>query len=222
MEGTRRPRVFISYRRTDTRAVASRLRDALRVHFGDELVFRDVESIDGGEPFPDVLHGELVRTSVVLALIGPDWLTAKDPSGRTRLELDDDWVRIELSTTLADGEVTVIPVFIDETPVPGAEQIVEPLRALVGRNAMRLRNDEWDHTYGEIVERLVRLGFVPADGPLRAPYLDHHNVSNPLRLLRADYRVVPFEPRDELTILDALAESALDDPRICVGLIIIA
>jgi len=39
------------------------------------------------------------------------------------------------------------------------------------------------------------------DEPLRAPYRDPGTAETPLRLLRAEYEVVPFQNRDELTIL---------------------
>ncbi len=41
----------------------------------------------------------------------------------------------------------------------------------------------------------------PADEPLRTPYRPVGEAPSPLRLLRAEYGLVPFQARDELTIL---------------------
>lgn len=45
-------RIFISYRREETRDVAGRLYDRLTAEFKREAVFRDVYTIPGGADFP--------------------------------------------------------------------------------------------------------------------------------------------------------------------------
>ena len=89
--------VFVSYRRDDTRHVAGRLAGDLADHFGTDSIFRDVESIDGGEEFPVRLEKALAQCAVMLVLIGHDWLAAKDAQGRRRLDgaferLAQDWL----------------------------------------------------------------------------------------------------------------------------------
>ena len=46
------PRIFISYRRSSTLHVAGRLRNDLVRHFGEEQIFRDVDSNEGGQDWP--------------------------------------------------------------------------------------------------------------------------------------------------------------------------
>ena len=59
----------------------------------------------------------------------------------------------------------------------------------------------------------------PLTSPLREPYLDPAGVESPLRLIRADYDVVPFQDRDELTVLDDCCRAALERPAIKVAVI---
>ena len=50
------PGVFISYRRSDTAADATRLKARLDAAFGAEFVFMDVDSLRPGEPFKQVIE----------------------------------------------------------------------------------------------------------------------------------------------------------------------
>jgi hypothetical protein len=106
--------VFISYRSDDTGDVASRLYDVLAAHFGSGTVFLDQERLAGGTVWPASLRSAVADARVVLALIGPRWLTVQDPkTGDRRLNLPEDWVRLELEGALAADRV-VVPVLVGE------------------------------------------------------------------------------------------------------------
>ncbi|MBP6708740.1 MAG: toll/interleukin-1 receptor domain-containing protein, partial [Candidatus Accumulibacter sp.] len=81
------PRIFISYRRTDSIAYAGRLYDHLRQHFGPDKVFMDIDGIAPGEDFVKVLEARVAGSDVVIALIGPTWLNASNAAGR-RIDQD--------------------------------------------------------------------------------------------------------------------------------------
>ena len=53
-------KIFLSYRRDDTQHVAGRLYDRLADHFGQENIFMDVDSIEPGLDFIEVID-EWVR-----------------------------------------------------------------------------------------------------------------------------------------------------------------
>jgi hypothetical protein len=59
----------------------------------------------------------------------------------------------------------------------------------------------------------------PLTSPLREPYLDPAGVQSPLRLIRADYDVVPFQDRDELTVLDDCCRAVPEHPAVKVAVI---
>ena len=56
------------------------------------------DSLRPGEPFPRAIESSSAASDAVLALIGAEWLTIADGSGRRRLENPADPVRIELET----------------------------------------------------------------------------------------------------------------------------
>ena len=48
--------IFISYRRSDSAPWAGRIYDRLAVHFGKDAVFMDVDTIEAGVDFVEVLQ----------------------------------------------------------------------------------------------------------------------------------------------------------------------
>jgi hypothetical protein len=92
--------IFISYRRSDLPFAAGRLGDALAREFGADRIFRDIDDIEPGADFTEVLHGALSASAVLLVLIGKDWLHTPGDGGR-RLDEPGDWVRREIASALA-------------------------------------------------------------------------------------------------------------------------
>jgi hypothetical protein len=102
-------RVFISYRRDDTTAMAGRLYDSLSARFGQKNVFFDVSTLGGGIPFKEEIETCLTGTGVLLAVIGSRWLEILQQRG-----LDPnaaDFVAIEIQTAISN-EIRVIPVLV--------------------------------------------------------------------------------------------------------------
>lgn len=127
------PGVFISYRRSDSRWVAGRLRDELESTLGEGIVFLDTESISGGSDFVDVIRAALLDSKVTIAVIGQQW--------RPELLADErDYVRLELLESLASGKV-LIPVLVDQASMPTADEFPEELRRVARRHALHLRPD---------------------------------------------------------------------------------
>ena len=100
--------IFISYRKADSQAVVDRLADRLKGEFGKDSVFKDDRDLRAGERWPDRLREEVLKCSVLLAVVGPGWLSALDEDGRRRLDDPDDWVRLEISTALEHGKRVVV------------------------------------------------------------------------------------------------------------------
>jgi len=88
--------IFINYRRTDAGWPADHLATELKRAFGDDRVFLDVRNIDAGGNFTDEIEEQVRQATVLLVLIGKDWLLAHDKYGRRRLDKEDDWVRKEI------------------------------------------------------------------------------------------------------------------------------
>ena len=147
------PGVFISYRRSDTADYAARLQEHLSRTFGGGYVFMDVDSLRPGEPFPEVIDSTITSSDVVLALIGRDWLTVTDASGKRRLEDSGDFVRIELTTALRFDRV-LIPVLLERASMPAQSDLPESLVELAERHAIVLTDENWDQDVRHLVRRL--------------------------------------------------------------------
>ena len=85
-------KIFINYRRDDSGATAGRLHDRLAQTFGRENLFMDVDHIPAGVDFVDYLPSQVAACDVFLAVIGPNWLDAKDDDGRRRFDNPNDYV----------------------------------------------------------------------------------------------------------------------------------
>ncbi len=146
--------IFISYRRADSDGWAGRLRDALRVRFGDR-VFQDVDNIADGEIFSEVIDRALQECDVALVIIGPNWASAHDERGR-RLDQDDDWVRTETAMVL-NRKIRVIPVLVGGASLPRAEDLPEDLRSLTKRQARAIRSNSWDSDVALLANHLKHI-----------------------------------------------------------------
>jgi formylglycine-generating enzyme required for sulfatase activity len=131
--------VFITYRRDDTAAFAGRVHDRLEREFGRDHLFMDVDAIPLGVNFVKVLEQEVAKCDVLLAIIGSDWLDARDENGGRRLDNANDFVRIEIAAALK-RDIPVIPILVDGTPVPKAHQLPEDIKDLALRNGLDVRN----------------------------------------------------------------------------------
>src|SRR5712664_203662 len=127
--------IFISYRREDTQWIAGRISEHLERHYGEENVFIDIYRIPVGSDFRDQIHEMLDKCEVFIAVVGPKWLMAD--SGRVRISDENDWVHIEIAAALAK-KVPLVPLLIDGTKMPQAEELPEDIRNFVFRAALNL------------------------------------------------------------------------------------
>jgi len=132
--------IFISYQRDDAINTVGRIYDHLKQNFDERRLFLDVDRQVGGDDFRDSIRAALNRSDVVLAVIGPRWLTASNPEGQRRLDDPGDWVRIEIESAFA-SEVRLMPVLVQGARMPRAEEMPAPLRQLAYRTAISVRPD---------------------------------------------------------------------------------
>jgi hypothetical protein len=77
----RSPRVFLCYRRDDAAGHAGRLYDHLSEHFGKDQIFRDVDTIEPGLDFAEVIEQKVAMCDVFVGVIGRHWLGSADGQG---------------------------------------------------------------------------------------------------------------------------------------------
>jgi TIR domain len=134
--------IFINYRRQDSEGEAGRLFDEMEKHFGEQSVFMDVAGIEPGQDFRKAIDQGVASCSVLLALIGQQWLDASDSSGRRRLDDPGDFVRIELASALRSN-IPIVPILVHGSRMPLADELSEDLKDLAYRNAFALTHARW-------------------------------------------------------------------------------
>ena len=137
-------KIFISYRRQDSRPVATLIYEPLAKHFeakfGAGAVFMDVHGIPLGVNFRSYLNEQVAGAELQLALIADRWLTAVDEHGARRIDSPNDFVRIEIETALKRG-VPVVPVYVDDAKFLHEADLPDGLKDLAGMNGFQLRTD---------------------------------------------------------------------------------
>lgn len=102
----------------------------------------DVAAIEPGRDFRKAIDQSIANCNVLLAIIGLEWLEAKDATGKRRLDDPNDFVRIELASALM-RDIPVIPVLVRGAKMPYVEQLPDDLKELAYRNAVELTHPRW-------------------------------------------------------------------------------
>lgn len=196
-------RTFISYRRYDSTAIAERMADRLFAYFGETAVFKDVNSINVGTDFCEVLNQALDACDCLLAIIGPHWL-GEDPQHHVR-RIDDpkDFVRLEIATALS-RKIAIIPVLVEGASMPTQSQLPPDLVGLPSVQALRIRHDPDFH---KDVDYLIRT------------LIERHTINE--IIFEFDKRATPnpFNPTLEDPLRDIFTEQHECDPRNPIALV---
>jgi hypothetical protein len=152
--------IFISYRGSDQNWATELVYKSMKDAFGADAVFKAGNSLRVGEEFPPTLRGEAASCPVMLACIGPGWLTAAAPDGSRRLDSPDDWVREEIAVSLQSGN-HLVPLLLgnrNEVAVPKPDLVPESIRPMVDRQALWLTPGRaLEATVSMLVDQLAEL-----------------------------------------------------------------
>ena len=143
-------RVFVSYRRDDSKHAAGRLSERLDERF---KLFMDVDQIQGGAVFPAVIRKAVDEADVLLAVIGSEWLTLTAASGGRRIDQAGDWVAEEIGSALRRG-TPVIPVLVDGARMPNSDELPPALADLPNRQAMRIAHESFAADSARLIQTI--------------------------------------------------------------------
>ena len=163
--------IFVSYRRYETGHLAGRLADRLADRFGEGRVFIDVDAIEPGVDFAEEISRAVATCKVLLAVIGPNWLTTTDEQGRRRLDDPDDIVRLEIEAALVRN-IRVIPILVEGAVMPGRQYLPDSLVGLARRNALLIRHESFRSDVGRLVTAIERALAVAPDFAPTADVID--------------------------------------------------
>jgi pterin-4a-carbinolamine dehydratase len=133
--------------------------ETIETAFGTGRVFMDVESVRIGEQWPKRIDRSLAEASVLIALIGPQWVKMFDPtSGQRLLDDPEDWVRREIEHAIAH-KLPMIPLLVQGAVLPDVRLIPPSLAPLFKHVALEVRETSWAGDCTRLVERLEESGF---------------------------------------------------------------
>jgi hypothetical protein len=145
--------IFISYRRTETKAIARLIFEELCERFGRQHVYFDVDRVAAEPDHHWHVSEQVSRCSVVLVIMGDRW--AEGPWAFT----EDDPVGNEVRAALEMG-IPILPILADGAVPPQATDALPFLQSLLCREALPVDSgrDFARHMVAVCrqVERLVR------------------------------------------------------------------
>jgi hypothetical protein len=115
------PTIAISYRRSDSSAIAGRIYDRLVAHYGEQSVFMDIDSIPFGIDFRNQIQETLQGSDILLAVIGAKWL-GTNADGSSRMLDNADPVRAEIETAM-ERKLPILPVLVDGAKMPDNSEL---------------------------------------------------------------------------------------------------
>lgn len=165
-------RIFISYRRESAWALAGHVYEKLAHRFGRDNVFIDLDDIEPGVDFVDVLERTLSVVNAMIVIIDRNWVSVTDATGKRRLSSPHDFVRQEVATALR-RDILLIPILESGSNMPDAVELPEDLAKLadcrpvgvsqrqfsidIDRIAelLEVLNDQVDIAHAEAVKRIL-------------------------------------------------------------------
>jgi hypothetical protein len=145
-------KIFLSYRRSDSRATAGRIADKLTSRFGKRAVYVDVDDIPFGADFRKAIEAALHEGDVVVAVVGPRW--RGEAESTIRIFENTDPVRIEIETALTRG-VAIVPILVDGAKMPLPTELPESLRQFPYYNAAEVDDGRDFHQQMDRVLRSI-------------------------------------------------------------------
>jgi hypothetical protein len=145
--------IFINYRRSDAEGESGRLFSDLANRFGESSIFMDVVALDIGRDFRKEIDKSVATCGVLLAIIGKDWVDARNESGDRRLDDPNDFVRLEIASALK-RDIPVIPVLVRGAKMPFDDQLPDNLKELAYRNGVELTHARWSYDLQVLIKGL--------------------------------------------------------------------
>src|SRR5262245_691953 len=113
----------------------------------------DVAGIAPGVDFVEAIDRAVGSCDALIVLIGREWVTCTDASGRRRLDDPGDFIRLEVSAALRRN-VRVIPALVEGASMPRADSLPQDLQSLARRQAIELSDTRWETDLQRLVDAL--------------------------------------------------------------------
>lgn len=163
-------KVFINYRRVDSSGDARLLYELLAQRLGADNVFLDAASLKPGMDWLQEIDAHDSTCAAFLVLIGSRW----EESFADRSSVggpSPDVARREIEFALSrESGVSVLPVLIDDAPMPAGAKLPRSLRRLASIQGVQLRHSTFDNDLDHLVDVLSQLPpTMPTPPPAPSP-----------------------------------------------------
>jgi hypothetical protein len=138
LDGRRREKIFISYRRSDTEHIAGRMFDTLNNLYGPDNIFFDTATIPSAVEFYTKIQAAISESAVVLAVIGNDWVRYPPRFLGLFRSKKEDYVLRELQIAIG-LMVPIIPILVGNTEMPKESSLPTAIRPIAKLNAIKVR-----------------------------------------------------------------------------------
>jgi hypothetical protein len=145
-------RIFVSYKREDTKHLTHRIGEDLQRRYGIENVFVDVNNVTIGSDFRSQIRQKLDVCDIFIAVIGARWLERR--SGNIHNEAD--WVRVEIETAL-ERKVPIIPLLVDGTKMPTVRELPDSLDEFAYKQAFNFNSEDYNNQVARFIAQLEGL-----------------------------------------------------------------
>jgi formylglycine-generating enzyme required for sulfatase activity len=175
------------------------LYDRFSQHFGDDNIFMDIDTIEPGLDFVEVIEEAVGSCDVLIALIGRQWLTITDATGQRRLDNPEDFVRLEIETAL-DRNIRVIPVLVQGAAMPRSSELPDDLRKLARRNALSI-GDRFHPDVDHLIKVVENVLITPVSAPPK-----------PITEKRAERPPAPSQPKPKEEAIPPKPKTEIKEP----------
>src|SRR5690554_1803754 len=114
--------LFISYRRNDSPDATGRIYDYLKKTYGRKKIFIDIESIPLGVNFERHIEEKIKTCKVFIPIIGKNWNKTSQSDYKSKLDIPNDYVRIEILLALK-FKIPILPLFVNDADMPFPEEL---------------------------------------------------------------------------------------------------
>jgi hypothetical protein len=147
--------ILVIFRQDDPPDRIGLLLSKFEKHFGSACLILGADGAGppetGGDPTP--LDAQTASCDVLVILIGPSWLTARDSIGECRLNNPHDLVRQQIKSALLAG-VRIIPVLLDDAEMPRAGTLPTDLKRFARRKPFRCQQEHWEGDCSLVVSKI--------------------------------------------------------------------
>jgi pterin-4a-carbinolamine dehydratase len=124
----------------------------------------DTEDVRLGDRWEKKIQAALQGCTVLIVVIGPNWLRLADQHGRRRIDREDDWVRSEIAHAI-QRQTRIVPLLLSHTPLPEEAALPDKVRRLVTFQACELRDEHWEADLTFLLNGLEQFGFTRITPP---------------------------------------------------------